>query len=55
MESVNDFFKPRREISKSEILQDLKTVLNLKDSVEELDDKLSNSDSKFWSDRKASF
>ncbi|MGA0042278.1 MAG: hydroxymethylglutaryl-CoA synthase family protein [Flavobacteriaceae bacterium] len=54
MESVNDFFKPRREIRKSEIIQDLKTTLNLHDSVQELDEKLTNSDSKFWSDRKLS-
>lgn len=52
MESVNDFFKPRREISKAEIIQDLKAALDLKDSVEELDQKLSNSNSTFWSDRK---
>ena len=55
MESVNDFFKPRREISKSEIIQDLKELLNIDDSQEVITQKLHQATSKFWSDRKATF
>ncbi len=53
MESVNDFFKPRREVSRLDIISDLKDVLNLSDSIENIDHTLLQSSSEFWQERKS--
>ena len=47
---IGDFFKPRRQYKKSNILIEAAKILNKDISQEEADELLRKSQSKFWSD-----
>lgn len=51
--SEGDFFKPKRQFKKSELLQELGKAFHAKYSEQEVEELIHSIDSKFWSDNNA--